>query len=113
MEHVKALSQDLNVILELYRHHGQARVVQEILATLETAHPGYAHLRGIDMWGGSGAVWEVNLGSSRRSNEEKADRTAFFKAFIQLVKTMDHAGLGTARSRDIGETFQSWLDKGL
>jgi hypothetical protein len=116
MEHTRKLRQDLNVIAELlrkYRHYGQARVVEEVLATLETSSPDYKHLRGTDVWGGAGAVWEVNLGSSQGSTEEKTDRAAFFRAFVRLANTMNHAGFGTDRSRFIGETFQSWLENGL
>ena len=79
MEDKKTLHQDLSVIAELlrkYRHYGQARVVEEVLATLETSGPDYKQLCGIDMWGGAGAVWEVNLGSSQESTEEKTDRAA-------------------------------------
>jgi hypothetical protein len=114
MEHTRTLRQDLSVIAELlrkYRHYGQARVVEEVLATLETSGPDYKLLRGIEMWGGAGAVWEVNLGSSQGSAEEKTDRASFFRAFVRLANTMNHAGLGTDRSRFIGETFQSWLEK--
>jgi hypothetical protein len=115
MEHTRTLRQDLSVIAELlrkYRHYGQARVVEEVLATLETSVPDYRQLRGIDMWGGAGAVWEVNLGSSQGSTEEKTDRAAFFRAFVRLADTMNLAGLGTDRSQFIGKTFQSWLEKG-
>ena len=114
MEHTRTLCQDLDVIAELlrkYRHYGQAQVVEEVLATLETSGPDYKQLRGIDMWGGAGAVWEVNLGSAQGSTEEKADRAAFFRAFVRLANTMNQAGLDTDRSRFIAKTFQSWLDK--
>jgi hypothetical protein len=40
-------------------HDGQAAVVDEIAAILETSTPDYKRLASIDMWGGPGAVWEV------------------------------------------------------
>jgi hypothetical protein len=74
--------------------------------------PDYKRLPGIEMWGGAGAVWEVNIGGPQKSHEEKTDREAFFRLFIRLAKTMNGMGLDTARSNFIAATFQSWLDKG-
>jgi hypothetical protein len=116
MELTKTLRQDLTVIAELlrkYRHFGQVQVVEEILVTLETPDPDYSQLRGIDVWGGAGAVWEVELGSSWGPAEVKTDRAVFYAAFVRLANTMDHAGLGTDRSRFIGEAFQSRLREQL
>ena len=111
-----ALEQDLKeiaVLLRKYRHYGQMHTVEEILATLDTPTPDFKRLCGIEMWGGAGAVWDVNIAPSPKSDEENADREAFFKAFIRLAKTMNHIGLGTARSDFIAATFQTWVDKGL
>lgn len=111
-----ALKRDLNEIVKLlikYQHYGQARVVGEILATLNAPRPDYERLCGIDVWGGAGAVWEVNLRASQNPEEAKVDRTAFYEAFIRLVETMNQMEIGTDRSRHIGATFQNWLDKGL
>jgi hypothetical protein len=98
MEYTSTLRQDLDVIAELlrkYRHYGQARVVEEVLATLETSGPDYKRLLGISMWGGAGAVWETVVGSPQGGTEEKTDRTDFFRAIVRLADTMDHAGIGT------------------
>lgn len=115
-KHTEVLGRDLRAIAELlrkYKHCGQADVVEEILATLETSTPDYDRLRGIDVWGGSGAVWEVNLCPARKSGEEKLDHTTYLEAIVQLATAMEDAGLATARTRSIAATFQSWLDKGL
>jgi hypothetical protein len=113
---IDALNRDLNVIAQLlcnYRHYGQARVVEEILGTLETASPDYKRLCGIDMWGGSGAVWDVYLPRSHRSEQSKADERDFRRAIIRIAETMNQLKIGTDRSRFIAATFQGWLDKGL
>jgi hypothetical protein len=109
-----ALDRNLTEIAELlnkYQHYAQARVVEEILATLETSNPDYKRLCGIDMWGGAGAVWEVYLSSSQES--DKADQQALWRAFVRLVETMNQMDISTDRSRFLGTTLQKWLDKGL
>jgi len=104
----ETLRADLSQLAELlhkYGHDGQAAVVDEILATLETSNPDYKRLASIDMWGGSGTVWEVCLIG--------ADETSFGNAIIRIAAAMDQMKIGTDRSRFIAKTFQGWLDKGL
>lgn len=113
---IDALSRDLNEIAELlrkYQHPGQAKVVEEILASFKTPNPDFIQLCGIDVWGGAGAVWEVCLSTSRKSEQAKADQQAFRRAFVRLADTMKVMNIGTERSRFIGATFQDWLEKGL
>jgi hypothetical protein len=100
-------------LLHKYGHHGQATVVDEIRASLETLNPDYKRLASIDMWGGSGAVWEVSLTSSRTSPEGGADRESFHKTIIRIAESMDHLKIGTDRSRSIAKIFREWLDKGI
>ena len=112
----ETLRADLSQLAELlhkYGHDGQAAVVDQIVATLETSTPDYKRLASIDMWGGSGAVWEVCLIPSAMRVEGRADRTNFRKSIIRLAATMDQMKIGTERSRFIAKTFQGWLDKGL
>jgi hypothetical protein len=116
MSETPTLAQDLSgiaALLKKYQHYGQMRTVEEILGTLDTSNPDYRRLCGTEMWGGAGAVWEVNIGTSQKSQEEKMDREAFFLFFIRLAETINHMGLGTDRSNFIAATFQTWLDKGL
>jgi hypothetical protein len=100
-------------LLRKYGHYGQADVVDEIIASFQTPNPDYKRLTGIDMWGGSGAVWEVNLASSRKSVEQSADRQAFHRAIIRIAAGMERLKIGTERSRSIAKIFQDWLDNGL
>jgi len=116
MSETPTLAQDLNgiaALLRKYQHYGQMRTVEEILGTLNTSNPDYRRLCGTEMWGGAGAVWEVNIGAFQKSQDEKTDRGAFFRLFIRLAETINQMGLGTDRSNFIAATFQTWLDKGL
>jgi len=110
---VEALERDLTRLSELLHKHGhggQATIVDQILATVGTLTPDYKRLAGIDMWGGSGSVWEVRLTSSGTCVE---DERAFCQTIIQIVATMDRLKIGTERSRSIAKTFQEWLDRGI
>ena len=103
------LDRDLSQLAELlhkYGHDGQAMVVDEIRATLDTPSPDYQCLAGIDMWGGSGAVWEVCLTSSKASSEAQADKKSFHRTIIRIAETMDRLRIGTERSRSIAKIFQ-------
>jgi len=110
---VEALERDLSRLSELLHKHGhgsQATVVDLILATVGTPTPNYKRLAGIDMWGGSGAVWEVRLTPSGTCGE---DESAFCQTIIQIFATIDRLKIGTERSRSIAKTFQEWLDRGI
>jgi hypothetical protein len=111
-----ALIRDLGEIASLlhkYKNYGQAKVVEEILATLTTFSPDYERLRGVDLWGGAGAVWEVGPFTGGKPEETRADELAFRRAFIRLADTMNQMDIGTEHSRFIATTFQSWMDKGI
>jgi hypothetical protein len=102
----ETLRADLSQLAELlhkYGHDGQAAVVDEIVATLETSTPDYKRLASIDMWGGSGAMRAAG----------RADETSFRNAIIRIAAAMDQMKIGTERTRFIAKTFQGWLDKGL
>ena len=101
-------------ILRKYEHDGQATVVEEIQASLGTPQPDFNRLRGVDMWGGSGAVWEVSLCQSGTTLAEmQTDEALFRRTIIQLAVIMDGLKIGTVRSRDIAKIFQGWLDRGI
>ena len=109
---VVALERELSRLSELLHKHGhggQATVVDQILATLATPTPDYTRLAGVDMWGGSGAVWEVRLTPSGKSEDERA----FLQTIIELAATMDSLEIGTERSRSIARIFRGWLEKGI
>lgn len=110
-----ALDADLNQLARLlhkYRH-GQATVVEEIRATLSTPTPDFQRLAGIDMWGGSGAVWEVDFAPFSTSSEAHADKIAFHQNIIRIAEHMDRLKIGTERSRYIAGAFREWMRKGI
>jgi hypothetical protein len=63
-ETLRADLSQLAQLLHKYGLDGQAAVVDEIVATPETSTPDYKRLASIDMWGGSGAVWDGRCASS-------------------------------------------------
>ncbi|MGH9522510.1 MAG: hypothetical protein ACRD3E_08255 [Terriglobales bacterium] len=100
-----AVARDL---LNKYDNPGQVDVIDRILSTFHTDVPDYRTLSGVDMWGGSGAVWEVLL-CPCDTEEHKKDTERFWNAMIDISREMDRIGVGTPRSRQIAETFQGWL----
>jgi hypothetical protein len=104
---------NLDELFRKYGYDGQAAVVEKILGSLRTPNPDHGLLASISMWGGSGAVWEVILSPSTKSNQVRADEIAFRKAIISIASAMDRLGVGTARSRDIARIFQGWIDEGI
>src|SRR5689334_17407791 len=95
----ETLGRDLSQAAELlhkYGHHGQGAVLDGIIATLET-DPDYKRLASIDVWGGSGAVWEVCLTPSSMGGEERADEKSFRRAIVGIAAAMDQLKIGTER----------------
>jgi hypothetical protein len=112
---VEKLGEDLALLAGLLTKYGQspqAAVVIEILGTLRTSTPDYTRLAGADMWGGSGAVWEVSPGSSRGSSEERGDRKSFHQTIVRIAATMDRMKIGNEGSRSVARIFREWMDKG-
>ena len=85
---------------------GQAEIVDRLIQLHDSDPEAFRQLlQGVDMWGGSGAVWEVNpLGTEGKR---------FGQLIVGLADEMQAAGLGTVRSQQIASTFRSWLAKGL
>jgi len=93
---------ELRDILTRQGYHGQASVISR-LVELQEADPTEFRtlLQSVEMWGGSGAVWEVYpLGEGSRR---------FTQLIVQLAQEMQLSGLGTSRSQDIADTFRYWL----
>ena len=104
---------ELARLLRKYGHYGQATVAEEIFTTIETPYPDYKRLAGVDMWGGSGAVWEVSLTSPIKSSEARQDQNAFHQTIIRIAAAMDRIGIGTDRSRSTAKIFEEWLNRGI
>jgi hypothetical protein len=85
--HDEPLGKDLNQLaglLRKYGHHGQATVVEQIITTLETSNPDYERLAGIEMWGGSGAVWQACLTPSKRPENHRRTRNPVIRPSSEL-----------------------------
>lgn len=104
---------DAGDILAKHGYDGHAEVMAQLLSLHDTDWTAFVNLiSGLEMWGGSGAVWEVNLRSSDNINPSVDDHQAFKNAIIRLSKAMDHAGIDSSRSRYIGEVLHSLYEDG-
>lgn len=99
-------------LLHKYDYAGQADVIERILTSLHADGSDYQLLSGVDMWGGSGAVWDVSL-CQPDAPEHKMDRKKFWKAIVAIAREMDGIGVGTPRSRQIADVFQHWLNSSV
>jgi hypothetical protein len=106
------MSAMLPILQELHRlliesgHPGQANFVEQLIALLSTDHEKFVRLlQSVGMWGGAGAVWEVE---PLNMNEQ-----AFRAGIIALAAEMDAQGIGMERSRWISYVFQEWNKAGL
>ena len=84
---------------------GQALVVEKLIHFRDANQAEFTRLlQGRDVWGGSGAVWEVGqLGR---------DSALFWDAVIALADDMERQGLGTERSHFVAETLRGWRAAG-
>jgi hypothetical protein len=65
-------------------------------------------LHSVDLWGGSGAVWEVGPTGMNREEVE-----SFRAGIIALAEGMDSKGVGFERSRFIADVFRKWNAMGI
>jgi hypothetical protein len=101
-------------LLSKYGHDGQERLVREILESLSAPNPDLERLTGVDMWGGSGAVWETILSPLSSRNEElRRDEKDFHNAIVQIARALDDLGIGTKRSRSIADAFLKLKSEGI
>ena len=101
-----AALQAIHTLLVKHNHPGQARVIEELLSMYRTNIQQFCtSVTSVDVWGGSGAVWDVDI--------QGADRFAFRSSVIALAHAMDEVALGTDRSRWIASIFQQWNAKEL
>lgn len=98
----------LNVILQLlnkYEYNAQAEFIQKLLDLLSQQNIILFSklINGIDMWGGSGAVWEVYI-------EDKTDTMVFENEMLKLIDLMEQTkilGRGIKPIRKIFENNQN------
>ena len=106
-------------IRDLLRKHdypGQAEVIGELLQLIESDYDQFVQkIHAVDVWGGSGAVWETcnfaNEGVPKESVRD--DELRFRRAIIELSNQMDENGIGTERARHIASVFTEWQRLGV
>ncbi len=99
-------------ILVRYNHSAQASCVQTLVdAVRATDRPAYSQLlSSVEMWGGAGAVWEVDLSGTATA---RADNREFRESIIEIAEQMKHLGIKASRSEEIAEVFTNWNLKNL
>jgi hypothetical protein len=109
------MSDALHILEQLRRllissdNPGQAATVERLIDLRSTDAAEFDRLlQSVDMWGASGAVWEV--GTTRMSREE----VLLFRAgIIALAEWMDSEGVGFERSQFIAGVFRKWNAMGI
>ena len=107
-EKVSTILQQMNDLLRRSGNTGQADFVSSIRTLLDTDSPDVtSHLTSVDMWGGSGAVWEVGY------FESPDDKRAFWQLVVDLAHEMRSAGIQHERSLFVADTLSEWLASGV
>ena len=92
---------EMGDVLRTYGHTGQAEVTERL--TLLAADDDDAFLdllQGAEVWGGSGAVWEVaDLG---------ADQSRYWALVVALAGAMAKEDVETERVRSVAESLSRW-----
>jgi hypothetical protein len=91
----------LEELLRNHKHEGQARAIARLRSLYNRDQMEFTKfLQSVDVWGGSGAVWDcAGFG---------ADENAFRAAIIRLADKMQAANIGTERSSYIAAVFRKW-----
>lgn len=94
--------QKIIVLLRDNSHIGQADFVRQIHGALyrNDITDFIKKLNSVDMWGGSGAVWEV--GMFKTQNDEKE----FELQILRLVKLMKVDGINKGRANSVAKFFK-------
>jgi hypothetical protein len=104
--HMITTLRELHRLLVKHDYPGQAETVAKLIELREGDGKDFTRLlQSGEMWGGSGAVWEVG--------SMEGDTRAFRSAIMSLAAEMDEAGLGLEHSNFIANVFRDWNEKGL
>ena len=110
------LIEALRTIESLLQKHGLGDWVDTpaIVAEAEAGIPGIAEkLTGLSVWGGSGALWEINLAFGKLAQPDAShDQRSFQSAIIVLADYLNAHEVGSermrARAREIAAIFRRW-----
>jgi len=99
-----AILSKIVLYLQHWAYYGQAEVVEKLieLLTQENLEQFSKLLNSIDMWGGSGAVWEVYI-------DDPEGAKLFQKEMIRLIDLMEKTKALGRGIKQIREFFESQL----
>jgi hypothetical protein len=88
----------------MLRSHGFPELGGRVarLAAEEDATVFAAQICSMEVWGGAGSIVDVTL------NDLNDDRR-FNELIVDLAEALDQLGLGTPRTRWVGQTIEDWL----
>jgi hypothetical protein len=94
---------DLRIVGDLLARYAnsQANFVHRLAAETDDDRF-WSDLAGLEMWGGSGAVWEVEPFHYSHPREELAniDYETFQRSLVRLARVLEDRGLGALASRN-------------
>lgn len=94
----------IEAVLKSGNHLGQAKVIAKLMANLDdNNYEAFLNeLHSVNMWGGSGAVWEVGF-------KDEAVELKFAKEMIKLIDLMKYSGIDIYRSNSVKRLFVKQL----
>ncbi len=97
----------LIMLLRENTHEGQANFVESMLKTLinDQEDKVIKALKSVDMWGGSGAVWEVGYFKNKKEEIE------FMCQIVNLIDLMKKSGLSIYNLKRLQKLFKSEINK--
>lgn len=98
-------------LIEILRDNAfryQADAVRRVLSALSINdnHEFLKTIKSVDMWGGSGAVWEVY------GFQTKLDEIEFWKQIIRLTDLMKEVGIKSRPAYSVANTFRNEINNG-
>lgn len=100
MDTARSLLSDVQVLLARYGHDERARFVGDVSA-LRSPEEFWRQVSGLEFWGGSGAVWEVEpfYLSHPEGARANADYRQFQALMVELADLLASKGLADLASR--------------
>jgi hypothetical protein len=103
-EDLETLLDEIRAILVRQDFNEHAAYVSSLIEMLERQDPRIRdELASVDVWGGSGALWEIELA------RESGDARRFAELIILLADAAIRLGVAPERPAFIADTFRGWL----
>lgn len=96
---------NIYTVLKENNHAGQAEVIQGLTDALSEndVDKFLSKFYTVDMWGGSGAVWEVGF------DNYQADQK-FMRAFVSLISVLEQVNITSGKIKTIKKYFVKEID---